>query len=64
MSDGSNIGIPGRPRAKYKMGEAVMVRWDARSDRDEPVSESPVRLLRSKWNPKQNHVEGGWRFDL
>ena len=59
-----NILIPGKCSAKYKKGEAVMMRWDADLARKEPVSESTYRLLRSKWNPKHVQSEGGWRLDL
>ena len=53
VSDGTNIPIPGRDRAKYKRGEAVMMRWDADKWRGEKSTESAARLLPSMWNPKQ-----------
>ena len=28
ISDGTNCPIPGKPRAKFKAGEAAMMRWD------------------------------------
>ena len=59
VSDGTNITIIGKPRAKYKKGEAVMMRWD-----DSTWGESPARLLPSKWNPRGVQGAGGWRFDL
>ena len=64
ISDGTNIPIPGKPRAKYKPGEAVMMRWDADAARKEPVTESASRLLKSMWNPKKEQRAGGWRYDL
>ena len=63
ISDGTNIAIPDRPRAKYPKGEAVMMRWDADVAREEPVTTSSARLLVTKWNPKGEQTDGGWRFD-
>ena len=71
ISDGTNCPIFGRPKAKYKAGEAVMMRWDdawdATSARDKRTEQerrlSAVRLLKSKWNPKREQEDGGWRFD-
>jgi hypothetical protein len=40
------------------------MRWDADAEREEPVSESAVKLMPSKWNPRQVQKAGGWRFDL
>ena len=62
VSDGFNILKPGACRAKYKAGEAVMIRWDANIDRNEVASTSAQRLL--PWNPKGKHTEGCWRLDL
>ena len=64
VSDGTNILKIGAVTAKYKKGEAVMMRWDARRDRNEVATESAARLLKSKWNPKGVQEAGGWRFDL
>ena len=64
VSDGTNIIIPGKWRAKFKKGEAVMMRWDADAARNEVVTESAARLQHSKWNPKGVQEAGGWRFDL
>jgi hypothetical protein len=64
VSDGTNIAIPGKPRAKFKTGEAVMMRWDADAARLEPETESASRLLPSMWNPRGVQSAGGWRFDL
>eukprot|EP00965_Chrysotila_dentata_P190689 6174039-Pleurochrysis_carterae.AAC.2 len=42
--DGTNL-----PRSKFKAGKCAMVRWDANPQHDEPVTESPVRLLPTRW---------------
>ena len=65
VSDGANILIPaaGKPRAKYKKGEAVMIRWDVEAA-GEQWDDWAVRLLPSKWNPRHEQLAGGWRFDL
>ena len=44
-----NIRVPNK-RIYFKTGEAVMVRWDAIPELDEPEVELPQRLLPSKWN--------------
>lgn len=62
VSDGSNIPIPGKPRAKYKAGAAVMIHWD--EPQGESWKDSAVELLPSQWNPKGIQLAGGWRFDL
>lgn len=64
VSDGTNITIPGKARAKFKKGEAVMMRWDADRAHGEEVSESAARLMQSMWNPRGVQNAGGWRFDL
>ena len=64
VSDGSNIIKTGARSACYKKGEAVMIRWDADKDRNEHSHVSSQRLLPSKWNPKKEHSEGAWRFDI
>ena len=64
VSDGTNIIKIGAVTAKYKAGKAVMMRWDARPDRKEVVTESAARLLKTNWNPKGVQEAGGWRFDL
>ena len=64
VSDGSNILKTGARSACYKKGEAVMIRWDADKDRNEHSHVSSQRLLPSKWNPKKEHSEGAWRFDI
>lgn len=63
VSDGTNIVKPNSCTACFKRGEAVVMRWDANDERNEPSSESAQRLLPSKWNPKE-HTDGSWRFDL
>lgn len=62
VSDGKNMYKP-QSRRRYKAGEAVMVLWDPIPELDEPAQEYPVRLLPSKWNPK-NPCEDGWRLDI
>ena len=64
VSNGSNILKPGARTAKFKKGEGVLIRWDANAAHNELVSTSAQRLLLSKWNPKQTHTEGSWRFDF
>ena len=64
VSDGSNILKPGARSACYKKGKTVMIRWDEDKDRKEPSHISAQRLLPSKWNPKNKHSEGAWRFDI
>ena len=64
ISNGSNILKPGAHTAKLKAGEGVMIKWDTNEAHGEPVTFSPVYLLKSKWNPKGNHSEGCWGFDL
>ena len=67
ISDGTNCPIPGKPRAKFKAGEAVMMRWDDPWDHLKGDAEqrrrSAVKLLKSKWNPKGAQTHGAWRFD-
>ena len=64
ISNGSNILKPGARTAKFKKGEAVLIKWDANPARNEMESTSAQRLLLSKWNPKQTHTAGSWRFDF
>ena len=64
VSDGSNIWDPEKARTWYKKGEGVMMRWDADEARDEPVSESAVKLMSSRWNPRGVQRAGGWRFEF
>ena len=64
VSDGSNILKHGARSACYKKGEAVMIRWDEDKDRNEPSHVTSQRLLPSNWNPKKEHSEGAWRFDI
>jgi hypothetical protein len=62
VSDGSNIWDPEKARTRYKKGEGVVMRWDADEAREEPVSESAVKLLPSKWNPRGVQKAGGVAF--
>ena len=64
VSDGSNILKPGARSACYKKGKAVLIRCDKNKERNEPSHISAQRLLPSKWNPKNKHSEGAWRFDI
>ena len=64
VSNGSNILKPGARTVKFKKGEGVLIRWDANAAHNDLVSTSAQRLLSSKWNPKQTHTEGSWRFDF
>ena len=64
VSDGSNILKPGARSACYKKGEAALIGWDKNKDTNEPSHISAQRLLPSKWNPKNKHSEGAWRFDI
>ena len=64
ISNGSNILKCGARTAKFKKGEAVLIKWDANPARNEIESTSAQRLLHSKWNPKQTHTAGSWRFDF
>ena len=64
VSDGPNILKPGAHSACYKKGKAVMIRWDADKDGSEPSHVSVQRLSPSNWNPKEEHSEGAWRFDI
>ena len=48
ISDGCNLIKPGTKRAKFKAGEAVLVRWDANPDRNEPIHTTAIKLLTSK----------------
>ena len=62
VSDGKSMYKPGT-RQKFKAGEAVMVLWDPIPEIDEPSQEYAVRLLPTKWNPK-NVSENAWRLDV
>ena len=64
ISNGSNILKPGARSSCYKKGEAVMIKWDENKDKKQLSYESPQRLLKSKWNPKNKHSDGAWRFDI
>ena len=64
ISDGSNIIKQGARTACYKVGEAVLILWDANKERKESSSTSAQRLLPSKWNPKGKHSDGAWRMDV
>ena len=64
ISDGNNMLKPGACTAKFKLGEAVMIKWDAHPDRNEPSSTCAQQLLRKKWNPRGAHSDGCWIFDI
>mmetsp|Transcript_13403 Transcript_13403/g.29103 ORF Transcript_13403/g.29103 Transcript_13403/m.29103 type:complete len:910 (+) Transcript_13403:516-3245(+) len=74
VSDGTNLTVRGdlvldgtergRKRAVYTAGEAVRICWDANEEMNEESTEQNIRLLPSKWNPKNNYRAGCWRFDL
>ena len=46
ISDGNNMLKPGARTAKFKLGESVMIKWDANPDRNELSSTSAQRLLK------------------
>ena len=64
ISNGSNIIKQGARTACYKVGETVLILWDANEERNESSSTSSLRLLPSKWNPKGQHSDGTWRMDV
>ena len=64
ISDGFNMLKLGARTVKFKLGESVMINWDANPDRNERSSTSAQQLLRTKWNPRGKHSDGCWRFDL
>ena len=64
ISDASKILLPGARTAKFKVGESVIVLWDANLDRNEPVHTTSQRLLPTKCNPKGIHSDGCSSFDL
>ena len=64
ISSGSNMLKPGARSACYLKGEAAMITWDENKDRNQRSYSSSQRLLVSKWNPKNKHSHGAWRFDV
>ena len=64
VSNGSNIIKPGKSKACFGVGEAVMFQWDPIENRKEDTHISSKRPLPSKWNPQQNHAEGCWRLHV
>ena len=63
ISDGKNMIRCGHRTACYKKGEAVQIKWDKNATRDEESCVTVQRLLKSKWNPK-NQSEEAWRLDV
>ena len=64
ISDGSNIIKQGARTACYKVGEEVLISWDANEERNESSLTSAQRLIPSKWDPKGKRSDGAWRMDV